>query len=83
MPGVVYIDTQDSVTTQQVIPDQADHHTIMDDDFPLAAHAIYLDLLDSLEGTYDLSYDIDTRKSEDNLPFGWNSHRCELWDIDL
>ncbi|KIM55152.1 hypothetical protein SCLCIDRAFT_135241 [Scleroderma citrinum Foug A] len=60
----------------------------MDDDFPIVVHAIYLDLLDSLEGTYSLSYDIDSHKTEDTLPFRWDvnhsSAYCELkkalWD---
>ena len=29
------------------------------------------------EGAYGISYDVYTRRTEDDLPSGWNAARCE------
>ena len=50
----------------------------MDLDFPLIVYDVYAELLDTPEGTYGMSYDVYTRRTEDNPPFGWNSARCKL-----
>ncbi|KIO10573.1 hypothetical protein M404DRAFT_129331 [Pisolithus tinctorius Marx 270] len=42
---------------------------------PLIPIATYLTPLDQPPGSYGISYDIYTQKTEDNLPAGWNSYR--------
>lgn len=51
------------------------------EDVPLIPMATQARLLNMLEGVYGISYDIFSRKTEDNLPDGWNARRgkpCKL-----
>ena len=51
----------------------------MDDNgIPLISAEMQLMLLEQPPGFYGISYDIYTRKTQDNLPVGWHSHRSKL-----
>lgn len=49
----------------------------LDDGAPLVPLAFFFGLALMPPGTYGLSYDIYTRATKDDLPFGWNSYPCK------
>jgi len=49
----------------------------MDPDEILIPMAVFEELLGLPDSSYSIAYDISTRRTQDNLLHGWNSHRCE------
>ena len=51
----------------------------MMDDVPFVVPLPPAPLLEMPAGHYGISYDINKRATEDDLPHGWHSYRCEYF----